>query len=65
MADESRMLGLATIGVIIGAGVLLYGVKQTNGETLNAVMVAGGAVILIATGLLSAAVSRLDWAGEH
>lgn len=64
MADESTLFGLATLGVIAGSSILIFGVLQNHGEELNAIMLAGGAVVLLATGLLSIGVGSID-APEH
>jgi len=65
MADQSTVFGLATLGVIAGSAVLLYGVQQTHGEELNAIILAGGVIILAATGILSLSVAKLDGATHH
>ena len=64
MAKESMVFGLATLGVIAGSAILIFGVLQNNGEHLNAIMLAGGLVVLAATGLLTAGVSGLEGHGH-
>jgi len=60
MPEESTVFGIATLGVIAGCAVLIFGVTLNNGEELNAVMLAGGLVVLAAGGLLTAGVAGLD-----
>jgi len=60
MADESTVFGLATLGVIAGSAILIFGVLQNNGEHLNAIMLAGGVVVLAAAGLLTAGVAGIE-----
>lgn len=60
MANESTVFGLSLAGVLAGLGVLIYGVTLTSGEHLNVEMLAGGAIVILAFGLLTAGVARLD-----
>jgi len=60
MASDSTVFGLSFAGVIAGLGVLIYGVTLTNGEHLNSLMLAGGVIVLLAFGLLTAGVARMD-----
>jgi hypothetical protein len=64
MAEESTVFGLATLGVIAGSAILIFGVMQNNGEHLNAIMLAGGIVVIAAAGLLTAGVSGLEGHGH-
>ncbi len=63
MVNESVTFGLSTLGVIGGLVILLWGVSLNSGQALNAPVVAGGVVVLLAFGLLTTGVARLD--GEH
>lgn len=60
MANQSGTFGLATLLVVAGLLVMLYGVSLNNGTAFNTPMVAGGVVVAAAIGLLVWAVSRLE-----
>jgi high-affinity Fe2+/Pb2+ permease len=60
MADDSTVFGLSLVGVLAGLAVLIYGVTLTNGEHLNELILAGGIIVLLAFGLLTAGVAWLD-----
>lgn len=51
--DTLRLL-LTTGGVVLGLVVMLYGVSLTAGQSMNAFMLAGGGIVLLAIGVLTA-----------
>ena len=63
MVRESRSFGLAVLLVLVGLAVLLYGVTLNHGAALNAVIAAGGAVVVVGIAIMTAGVIRID--AEH
>lgn len=53
MDGDTRNMLVTTGGVITGLVVMLYGVSLTAGESLNAFMLGGGAIIVVAIGVLA------------
>lgn len=60
MVNETRTFGLVAVLAVAGLVVLLYGVSLNSGQALNATMVVGGAVLVVAVGALTAAVAAVD-----
>jgi hypothetical protein len=66
MDEDSRTFGLSMALTLGGLAILLYGVSLTSGQAANVPMIAGGAIIVVAIGILSAGVMNLDAPeGEH
>jgi hypothetical protein len=63
MVNETVSFGMSALLTVLGLAVLLYGVSLNNGQALNAPIVVGGLFVLLATGVLSAAVQNLE--GGH
>ena len=53
MDGDTRNLLVTTGGVVAGLVVMLYGVSLTAGESTNAFMIAGGAIVVVAVGVLA------------
>jgi len=60
MVNESFTFGLATVLLLGGLAVMLFGVSLNAGQALNAPLIAGGIVIVAAIGILSAGILGLD-----
>lgn len=60
MATEARTFGLASLLVVAGMAVMLYGVSLNNGEAPNGPIMAGGAVMLAAIGVLTMGVMAAE-----
>lgn len=60
MATENLPFGLTLGGIALGIAVLLAGVLQNAGQSLNALMVAGGAILLAGVGVLVLWMLRLE-----
>lgn len=54
---------MSMAGIVVGLVVMLAGVFQTAGQSVNALVAAGGAIVLLAMGVLTLGVMRLD--GGH
>jgi hypothetical protein len=64
MVDESVKLSLTLLTFLVGLGLLLLGVYQTHGASVNAIMGVGGAFVVAATGYLSVWAMGLDDVSE-
>jgi ABC-type nickel/cobalt efflux system permease component RcnA len=53
MDGDTAKLLVTTGGVVAGLVVMLYGVSLTAGESTNAFMLVGGAIIVVAIGVLA------------
>lgn len=51
---------VSMIGTIVGLAVMLFGVYQTHGQSVNGPMIVGGLVALGALLLLTAGIIRVD-----
>jgi hypothetical protein len=60
MAADSMMFGTSLVGVLAGLGVLIYGVTLNDGKALNGVILAGGVIVLLAFGVFTLGVARLE-----
>lgn len=60
MADDLLPFGLTLGGIVIGLVILVLGVMQNAGQSLNALMVIGGAIALAAVGVLAGWALRLE-----
>jgi len=60
MVNESRTFGSVVLLTLVGLVIMLYGVSLNAGQSLNTVVVAGGAVLIVALGLLVAGVDLLE-----
>jgi hypothetical protein len=54
MDRDTRNLLVTTGGVLLGLVVMLYGVSLTAGESLTVFTIAGGGIIMVAVGVLTA-----------
>lgn len=57
---DSVTFGVSTLGTVLGLLILLVGVQQTSGQSINALVAAGGVVALAAIAVLTVGVIRLD-----
>ncbi len=64
MVGVSGPFTASVLAYALGLAVLLYGVYQTAGQSVNAAMAVGGVVVIAATAVLANAVIRLDEAVE-
>jgi hypothetical protein len=60
MVNESRTFAAVVALTIGGLAVMLYGVSLNAGQAMNNVMVAGGAVLIVALGLLTMGIDLID-----
>lgn len=60
MVNESRTFGLVVLLTLAGLAVMLWGVSLNSGLALNTPMIAGGAVLVVATALLTVGVGVLE-----
>lgn len=60
MADDAVPFWLALGGVVVGLAVMVVGILQDVGQSLNAPMIAGGVVLLAAVGVLTGWAMRLE-----
>lgn len=64
MVNEAANFGISVLGTIVGLAILLFGVSQNAGQSLNTPMIAGGVIVLAAMGVLTAWLFRLE-GGHH
>lgn len=60
MGTGSSTFGLAVALLVGGLLVMLYGVTLNAGESLNTPMLAGGAIVVVAVGVLTYGVMSLE-----
>ena len=65
MVNESATFTGATVVLVVGLVVMLYGVSLNAGQALNAPMLAGGVIVLVAVGIHTAGIMALDESGHH
>lgn len=53
MEDDVVPFALTLAGIVVGLAILVLGVMQNAGQSLNALMVVGGVVVLAAVGVLA------------
>ncbi|WP_226012103.1 hypothetical protein [Halomicrobium salinisoli] len=65
MVEGAGPFAASVLAYVLGLAVLLYGVYQTAGQSVNAAMAVGGLVVVAATAVLANAVIRIDEAVER
>ena len=60
MVNDRTPFALTIVLTLVGLGILLYGVTLNAGEQLNGPMIAGGAVLVLGIGALTAWIISLD-----
>ena len=60
MVNESATFVGATVVLVVGLVVMLYGVSLNAGQALNTPMLVGGVVVLVGVGIHTAGVMALD-----
>lgn len=60
MVNESRTFGAVVGLTVVGLLIMLYGVSLNSGQALNAPMLAGGGVLLVATAALTAGIGAIS-----
>lgn len=60
MVNERFNFGALVVGIVVGLAILIVGVLQNAGQELNALMIAGGVVVLAAFGLYTRWIMSLD-----
>jgi len=60
MVNESRTFGMVVLLMLAGLAVMLWGVSLNSGLAVNTPMLAGGAILVVATALLTVGVGVLE-----
>jgi hypothetical protein len=60
MVNESRTFGTVVLLMLAGLAVMLWGVSLNSGLAVNTPMLAGGAILVVATALLTVGVGVLE-----
>ncbi|WP_255150221.1 hypothetical protein [Halorarius halobius] len=60
MADDAVPFWLTVGGIVVGLAIMVVGIVQDAGQSLNLPMLAGGVVLLVAVGVLSGWAMRLE-----
>jgi len=63
--NDTVLFGLSQVALLAGLATLLYGVSLNAGQAVNTPMIAGGVIILVATGALVAPGLAGDGHGTH
>jgi hypothetical protein len=59
MVNESRTFGVVVLLTLGGLGVMLWGVSLNSGMALNTPIIAGGLVLVVATGVFTAGINSI------
>lgn len=60
MVDERLNFAVSMLGLVVGLGILLFGVAQNAGQSLNEAMIVGGVVVLAAFAAYTRWIMSLD-----
>lgn len=60
MASQATTFGLSMVLNAVGLAIMLYGMSLNAGQALNNVILAGGVVMLAATGIMTGALLSID-----
>lgn len=60
MANDGIPFALTLGLTLLGLGIMLYGVLLNHGEAFNGPMIAGGGVLLLGVGVLTAWIVSID-----
>ncbi|MDY6764393.1 MAG: hypothetical protein SV377_01690 [Halobacteria archaeon] len=58
--DEESPPVIATLLIVVGLAILLYGVSLNSGQSINMPMIAGGVVVLVAMGIFAGGLMMLE-----
>ncbi len=65
MASERTFLVAMALAQVIGLAIMLYGVLLTAGQEMNAIMIAGGVVVLVPFSVMVYWTAKLPGQGEE
>lgn len=60
MVDERLNFAVSMLGLVVGLAILLFGVMQNAGQSLNEAMIVGGVVVLAAFAIYTRWIMGLD-----